>query len=72
MTTRKKTSTSAGDTEPVTARPGMPVRLLAHDWPFLHSVLPNGDLVINQRLPSPPRPKQNRKRVDADASDTTT
>jgi hypothetical protein len=50
----------------------MPVRLLAHDWPFLYSVLANGDLVINQRLPSPPLPMQHRKRADMDAGDAAT
>lgn len=39
------------DPGPLPLRAGMPVRLLPHDWPFLYSVLPNGDLVINKRLP---------------------
>lgn len=30
--------------------PGKPVRLIAHVWPFLYSVLSNGDLVMNRRL----------------------
>jgi len=34
---------------------GRPVRLLAHDWPFLYSVLPNGDLVVNKRLQAAPK-----------------
>jgi len=34
---------------------GKPVRLLAHDWPFLYSLLRNGDLVVNKRLPATSR-----------------
>ena len=47
----------------------MPTRLLPHDWPFLYSVVDNGDLVINKRLPLAPRPASKRKRVEKDADD---
>jgi hypothetical protein len=42
---------------PQLLREGMPTRLLPYDWPFLYSVLANGDLVVNKRLPlaDPPR-----------------
>jgi hypothetical protein len=52
---------------PMTLRPGMPVRLLVHDWPFLYSVLPNGDLVINKRLP--PSRSAARSRAAAEPDD---
>lgn len=43
---------------------GKPVRLLAHDWPFLYSVLNNGDLVVNKRLTAvPKRQVQSQQRV---------
>lgn len=47
---------------------GMPVRLLPHDWPFLYSVLPNGDLVMNRRLKAPAR-RPVKRREDVDAED---
>lgn len=43
-----------------------PVRLLAHDWPFLYSVLSNGDLVMNRRLPKPKAPARRRREESAD------
>lgn len=55
MAPRKKAPPAAPEPEPVVPRPGMPVRLMPHDWPFLYSVLANGDLVMNQRLPVPAR-----------------
>jgi hypothetical protein len=54
---------------PLPLRPGMPVRLLPYDWPFLYSVVPNGDLVINKRLPAPAPPKRSRKQVLKDLGD---
>ena len=70
MAPRKKAAApSAPAPEPTAFRPpGIPVRLLPHDWPFLYSVLANGDLVINQRL-SVARPKPGRKRTDGDGDD---
>jgi len=69
MAARKKAvAPPPREPEPVVPRPGMPVRLLPHDWPFLYSVLANGDLVMNQRLPMS-RPKANRKRTDGDGDD---
>jgi len=47
----------------------MPVRLLAHEWPFLYSVLPNGDLVINKRLPTPPKPERTGAQLHEDLGD---
>lgn len=44
-------------------RPGMPTRLLPHAWPFLYSVLPNGDLVVNKRLPPAQPPKRPRRQL---------
>jgi len=68
MAARKKAAPPAPEPDPAVFRPpGMPVRLLPHDWPFLYSVLANGDLVMNQRLPVPARPR--RKRADGDADD---
>lgn len=69
MASRKKAPPPVEEPGPVVLRPGMPVRLLPHDWPFLYSVLANGHLVINQRLPLAPRPKPVRKRIDKDADD---
>ena len=70
MATRKKKSTpEEAPTGPVALRPGMPTTLLPHDWPFLYSVVDNGDLVINKRLPLAPRPAPKRKRVEKDADD---
>lgn len=46
----------------------MPVRLLPHDWPFLYSVLPNRDLVINKRLPPAPRAAEPRKKASETSS----
>ena len=45
------------------------MRLLPHDWPFLYSVLPNGDLVINKRLPPPAKPKASLKQLHKDLGD---
>lgn len=70
MATRKKRpKPEEVSTGPVALRPGMPTRLLPHDWPFLYSVVENGDLVINKRLPLVPRPALKRKRVDEGADD---
>jgi hypothetical protein len=66
MAKRRPKDTSAdADAQPLA--PGMPVRLLPHDWPFLYSVLPNGDLVMNRRLNVPVRrPAKRRAEVDAE------
>jgi hypothetical protein len=50
-------------------RAGMPVRLTLFDWPFLYSVLSNGDFVINKRLPQPAPPRRSRKHAREDAGD---
>ncbi|MDR7269539.1 hypothetical protein J2X20_002168 [Pelomonas saccharophila] len=54
---------------PVVPGLGLPVRLLPHDWPFLYSVLANGDVVVNKRLALAQPAKAGRKRVDTDAGD---
>jgi hypothetical protein len=54
---------------PVVPNPGLPVRLLAHDWPFLYSVLANGDVVVNKRLAAARPTQPSRQRDDADAGD---
>jgi hypothetical protein len=72
MASRDKPATPVGEPGPVVLRPGMPVRLLPHDWPFLYSVLTNGHLVINQRLPSPQAARKSRRRVDEGANDAPT
>jgi len=69
MASRKKAAPPPREPEPAAPRSGMPVRLLPHDWPFLYSVLANGDLVMNQRLAVPARAKPARKRADTDADD---
>lgn len=68
MATRKKRSKKEAEPpEAVVLPAGKPVRLLVHDWPFLYSVIGNGDLVVNKRLqPSRPAPPQ-RKRVDEES-----
>lgn len=68
-TSKKKPALEPEPSGPLPLRPGMPTRLLPRDWPFLYSVVENGDLVINKRLPlaTPSPPK--RKRVDKDAGD---
>jgi hypothetical protein len=65
----KKSTPSEEEPGPVALRPGMPVRLLPHDWPFLYSVVANGDLVINKRLPPPQPPKRSRQQILKDAGD---
>lgn len=63
MATRKKKSTpEEAPAGPAALRPGMPTRLLPHDWPFLYSVVDNGDLVINKRLPLAPASIQTKAR----------
>lgn len=60
------------DVEPValaTPGQGLPVRLLPHDWPFLYSVLANGDMVVNKRLVAARPAKAGRKHVDTDTGD---
>lgn len=54
---------------PVVPGLGLPVRLLPHDWPFLYSVLANGDVVVNKRLAQAPTTARSRKRIDADTDD---
>ena len=54
---------------PQPLRPAMPVRLLPHDWPFLYSVLPHGDLVMNKRLPPAPAARRSRGQVIEDAGE---
>ncbi len=65
MATRKKTPPREQPAAPeMVAEPGVPVRLLAHDWPFKYSVLANGDLVRNQRIAASvavPAPKARSK-----------
>lgn len=70
MATRKKNPPPEPDSSgPVVLRPGMPTRLLAHDWPFLYSVVDNGDLVINKRLPLVKTAAAKRARIDKGADD---
>jgi hypothetical protein len=69
MASRRKVAAPVDEPGPVVLRPGMPVRLLPHDWPFLYSVLANGHLVINQRLPLLQGAQQSRRRVDEGADD---
>lgn len=61
MAARKRTVAEADDiAQPPHLPSGKPIRLIAQDWPFLYSVLPNGDLVINKRLPVARKPKTNQ------------
>lgn len=66
---RKPPPPAAAVPAPAAPQPGLPVRLLPHDWPFLYSVLANGDVVINKRLPAAAPTARSRKRVDTDAGD---
>jgi len=68
MAPRKKVQPSPVAPELPVPPPGMPVRVLPFDWPFLYTVLANGDLVLNQRLPVKPKPVA-RKRTASDADD---
>jgi len=57
MATQRRKDAHAGEAPQdglVPLQPVMPIRLLPYDWPFLYSVLANGDLVTNKRLPSAP------------------
>ena len=64
MATRKRKSEPEPEAPgPVALRPGMPTRLLPHDWPFLYSVIDNGDLVINKRLQLSKPKATNRPRI---------
>ncbi len=53
----------------VAPNPGWPVRLLPHDWPFLYSVLANGDVVVNKRLAVAAPATRSRKRSDTETGD---
>lgn len=65
MATRKKAAPPPDEEGPHLLRAGMPTRLLPFDWPFLYSVLPNRDLVLNKRLP--PSPRQGARGTGAGA-----
>ena len=68
MVPRKKPTAPVAERAQAPApRPGLPVRLLPHDWPFLYSVLANGDLVLNQRLPRARVARQRAAQEDDDA-----
>jgi len=69
MARRKKSDPADEPPRHAALPPGTPVRLLAYDWPFPYSVLPNGNLVINKRLPSPPKPQRTRAQLHEDLGD---
>lgn len=62
----KPQETPAADEQP--PRHAGPMRLLPYDWPFLYSVMENGDLVMNKRLPKP-KPSVRRRREESEDED---
>lgn len=66
---RKPPPAAAEPPSPAALNPGLPVRLLPHDWPFLYSVLANGDVVLNKRLVLSQPAARSRKRADADGDE---
>jgi hypothetical protein len=69
MAPRKKQPQADEPVGPTPLRSGMPVRLISFDWPFLYSVLPNGDFVVNKRLPQPEPPRRSRRQAHKDVGD---
>lgn len=65
----RKPRAAAEPPPPVVQHAGLPVRLLPHDWPFLYSVLANGDVVVNKRLAAVRPAQPRRRRADTDMDD---